>query len=171
MMPIPAHKVVAVLAVMFSPLAISFGGMGESRQRTPQKIDHPAKKVALMTKQEEARLRAIIYDGPFCTQIQTATPVPQREVALGNEIVELHKKKRVAVVKLLPDITRGGRPKDALAAGVTALALEEGPSYAVLWLDGDLDSFDKGESDDLPTDREKLVNQVEKALAKAQQET
>lgn len=157
----------AVLSVSLVVLGLSGMTMGQPHDNAPKNKEGAG---SLMTKQEAARLRAIIYDGSLCTRMNLETPLPQREVALNNEVVDLHKKKRVAVLRLLLDVARGGRPKDALAAGVTALALEEGPAYAVLWIDRGLDAFDNAQSNEVSTERERLVEQVEKALVKAEKQ-
>src|SRR5262249_35768056 len=104
----------------------------------------------------------------FSTTTRTDLPTPQRQVALSKEVIELHKKKRIGTIKLLLEIVKEGTPRDARAAGVTALALEEDPAYALLWSYGSLESFDKAGANDLPTDRELLVDQVETALGKAE---
>jgi hypothetical protein len=117
-----------------------------------------------LTHEEAGFIRTVIYDEHISTRYTTGTSA-HREVVLRPEVVELHKKKRVGTIKLLLDIVKGGKPKDALAAGVTAYALEEGPVYAICLLDGTSESFDKADSDDEPTKRERIVKKLEKILA------
>jgi hypothetical protein len=143
-------------------LAISIVAMYGFSDRLGEPKKKEKGKGSMLTKDEAFFLRAVIYNDGF-----GVTTRPQRQVVLKREVVELHKNRPVGTIRLLLEIVKGGRPTDARAAGVTGLALEEGPAYAVFWADGDLDSFDKAGADGR-TDREKLVEQLEKSLANAE---
>jgi hypothetical protein len=152
------------LACAWTLMVISTVSTGESRTQK-KGVD-----TSILTKQEIALLRAIIYDEGLCTHIRKDTPWPQREVSLRKDLVELHQRKRIATIKLLLEIVKGGRPIDSRAAAGMALALEEGPDYAVIIADMSLDSFDKVKSNDSPTCREKFVEQVEKSIGNAEKQ-
>jgi hypothetical protein len=160
-----------VLLVAAASFALtSLQGAEKSRNAVPRANEKRDPEADAMTRQEASFLRSVIYEEGVCTYTRTTdTPLPHREVSLKARVVELHKKKRTATIKLLLQIVRGGRPADARAAGVTALALEEGPVYPLPFADESLDSFDKVESDDKQTTREWFVGQLEKMLEKQEE--
>jgi hypothetical protein len=157
--------------VLFFP-SMSQGQNDSAARQGSQGSGKELGPVSTMTKQEASVVRKLIYFGPLGTHIRLDLPFPQREVALSPQLMTLHKVKRVAVIKLLLEIARGGRPKDALTAGIMAIALEEGPLDAVPLLDiglASIDSFDNPAPDQkAKTLRETLVGRVEDLLAKAE---
>src|SRR4051812_29430200 len=70
----------------------------------------------MMTRHEAALLRSIIQKDGLQVHTKLATPLPYREIVLKADLVELHKKKRVATIKLLLDIVKGAQPEDSLTA-------------------------------------------------------
>ncbi len=92
------------------------------------------------------------------------TVLPQREIALSKEIIELQKKDRLGTISALLDILRSAKPEPALAAAVTALALEIAPDYAVLESDGGWGSLDDILPNKATTRRNLLIREIENAL-------
>jgi hypothetical protein len=121
----------------------------------------------MLTKEECRFIRSVIYEQGIHTHVRTTgVSMPRREVVIKQEMLELYKKDRSGTIRLLLSIVRGGRPDDALAAGVTALALEEGPVYALCLLDETTASFDKAEADDVPTKRDRIIKDLEEMLSR-----
>jgi hypothetical protein len=159
---------ILVVVVAMAPGSSPFSPpvTGDTASGIRQSDEKRGEDSAILTKQEAAALRAIIYDEELCTGSRlTEIGLPERVVILRKEVIELHQKKRVATLRLLLDIVRGGRAKDALAAAVTAVALEEGPDYAVFFLHVPLDAFDNARGANERTLRDRIVANVEEMLA------
>ena len=158
-----ARLCLAVLAIALTLLVIMSGSA--ERISTP---DAPSDR---LTAQETARLQFhVSRGGSIVTNVDT--PFPQREVGLPPEVVEMHRKKRVATIEYCLGATKQGPPLEAQTAAAFAVALEEDPAspVALRILYGDLTSFDERETPDRPTTREQLIDLVEKARARAKQE-
>jgi hypothetical protein len=122
-----------------------------------------------LTRDDLNKIRSIVYELGACTHINTETTLPQREVDLPPDLVAIHRKDRIGTLRLLLAITVGGRSRDAQAAGVLALALEEGPVEPLIFLDADIKTFDSANSNNAPSDREYLVDRVQRSLKKAEE--
>ena len=83
--------------------------------------------------QEEVILRKIVYtEALIAGTIMSKDKFPTRVLVEPNQFERIYILKRVAVLKLLLDIVKGGRPDDALKASAYACALEQGPAYAAM---------------------------------------
>src|SRR5580765_7107274 len=91
----------------------------------------PRKKAESLSNDEEAVLRGLIYGKGLSIGHKEVNGFPQRVIPRPNKLLELYEKKRLAVLQVLLDIVKGGRPEDALTAAGYAIALEESPSTAV----------------------------------------
>jgi hypothetical protein len=119
-----------------------------------------------MTKKEESCLRQIVDEG-ISTHVRDDTR--SREVVLRDDLVKLHKAKRISVVKALLEIVKDGQPANARTAVVTIIALERGWVPAVAYADVPLDTFDEVGGGNR-TDRQKLLDLVTKLSAEAEKE-
>jgi hypothetical protein len=124
-----------------------------------------------LTRGEEALLRNLVYK----KGLGISTPVNgpnagHRMVPVLIPVAELHKKKRVATLRLLLEIVRGGRPEDALTAAGWAVALEEGGFAAVAFFDWPAHLFDDGDDGGKRSGRELAVKWVSELLAKAEKQ-
>jgi hypothetical protein len=108
--------------------------------------------------------RLIYEDGVPPVGTRYDSVLPQREIALRKEIIELHKKDRLGTINALLDILRHGKPEAALAAAVTALALEIAPDYAVPESNIGWDSLDDILPNKSTTRRNLLIREIENAL-------
>jgi hypothetical protein len=103
---------VLLLAIM--PLFVtSIGSAADNK-------DSSAEKSVDLTRAEAADLRACIYGKSIMIETiypdEMVTPegffvLPRREVSVPRGVRELHESKRVATLKLLLDIAKGGRPR------------------------------------------------------------
>jgi hypothetical protein len=128
-----------------------------------------ANKNDMLTSDEEALLRGIVYDRGLTTTTPTkGVNAGRRIILLPDEMVELHKKKRIATLTLLIDIVIGARPQDALAAGGFAMALEGHPGYALyLCYHCPPDLVDEPPRNMEQTKRQRLIETVKEKLAQA----
>ena len=101
-------------ALIFSPVSASMTLANETEEEGKP-----------LTQEEAARLRAVIYDRSIIIGISMDANAkrPKNKIELPDEVVKLHKQKRIATIRLLLDIVKGARPKDARGAAITALAL------------------------------------------------
>ncbi len=114
-----------------------------------------------LTVEEEAKLRSIVYKDGFVTTVEpSGTGIFVKKVAVKELVIELHKKKPVATLRLLSDIARGASPRDALAASALAVALERDPAVAALLIHENLDDFDTLVGPSGKTIRQKLVHMI-----------
>jgi hypothetical protein len=108
-------------------------------QQSPRAIE-------MLKPEEEARLRAIIYKDGATTTIAPQGPDAGHVIVIIPKLFEeLHKKKRIAALKLLLEIVKGARPEDFLSAAAIATALEDNPRAAVVYVhlkEGDVDEVD-----------------------------
>jgi hypothetical protein len=164
-----AKKVMILFLVLFFLMPIIDITVSWLRSNFPHELAKSEGSSA-MTRQESELLRAIITNEGFSTTIRRGFPTPTREVVLNRIIVELHQRKRIATIRLLLDILTTGNSKEAHAAGITALALEKGPEYAVIKSSVGINVFDKVMNADLPTYRERWIKQVKECLTIAENE-
>jgi hypothetical protein len=85
-----------------------------------------------------------------------------------ERVVSIHKAKRVAVLRLLRDIVRGGSPRDALRAIAVAVALEQGAGMAEPYVYFPIDTMDDTPDGDTQSRRERFVEQIQAYLSTAQ---
>jgi hypothetical protein len=85
-------------------------------------------------------------------------------VSVPKTVIKFHNKKRVATLRLLLDIVRGGRPEDALKAAGFAIALEENPIVALPCADCPPNLFDESEGDNERTLRMRLVEWLDNRI-------
>ncbi len=142
----------------------------ELRHCPAQVVNQTKEGIDRMTKEEESLLRAIIYGEGFSTHYRKQYP-GGREVAMNRKVLELHKNKRIGTLKLLLDIVKGGRPTDAISAGVTAVALERSPVMAAAMGDISPESLDKANSETVTTVRDRMAKMVEEVLSDAEKQS
>src|SRR5262249_37401242 len=96
--------------------------------------------VEMLTPQESAVVRSSVYG----KRLSTATDkMGRRRVVIPTKLLELHKKKRLGVIRLLFDIVKGGRPVDALTSAGFSIALEENPVSALVGVDAPPELVDR----------------------------
>jgi hypothetical protein len=86
-------------------------------------------------------------------------------VSIPKTVIEFHNKKRIATLRLLLDIVRGGRPEDALTAAGFAIALEENPIAALPCAYCPPNLFDESEGDNEDTLRMRLVEWLDNRIS------
>jgi len=149
--------------------AFGAGGCG-IRPDPPATESGKAADPPVLDRHDEFVLRNNVYKG-LGTGIETEGRwATHRVIVLTNDVVELHKKKRVATLKLLLEIVKGGRPDDALLATGYAVALEEDPIRAVPLADYPVDSVDVDEGKTGEPGRQGLIDAVAKLLASAEKQ-
>jgi len=127
---------------------------------------------ALLNSGQKARIRNIVYESELATRIVHDSPnaIPHRALVIPQELINLHNnQERSDVITLLSEIVKGGRPRDAIAAGAYVIALEEKLISAVTFADWSEDSFDSPRGDGLPTRRERLSTWVDEILRKVKE--
>lgn len=84
-----------------------------------------------------------------------------------ERVVNIHKANRVATLKLLLDIVRGGNPRDVHRAVAVAVALEEGPERAEPYAyskEKIVDDIQEGETE---SSRDRSIGQIQVYLSTA----
>ncbi len=123
-----------------------------------------------LTTDDTALLRTRVSGG-LGTCIETEGRwASHRVVVLHTDVVELHRKKRIATLRLLLDVIKSGTPKEALTAAGFADVLEggeEGVLWALEWVDHSPARVDARDNDDQLTTRQIMVRDVERMIDKA----
>ena len=123
----------------------------------------------ILTSGENSLLRKAVYLDGIGTSIEIAGPWASKSVVVvPKRVVELHRKKRVATLKLLLEIVRGGRPEDSLAATAFAVTLEINPVAAVPLVYYPAELLDELVRETKGTGRDRLIDSVQELLAKAE---
>ena len=103
-----------------------------------------------LTADEAKTVRQAAYDGPlllFAPERPGGLPVAE-EVTVPTSLIALHRRKPLAVTKLLLAVVEGGRPIDSVRAAAYALALWDRPSAGAMPLRHyDEESYDSPGSD------------------------
>jgi hypothetical protein len=79
-----------------------------------------------LSKEEEVTLRGAIYTrSEFEVDVPTDGPQnPQPVLTVPRRVKDIHRDNRTGTLRLLLDVVKGGRPRDALTAYACAQALE-----------------------------------------------
>jgi hypothetical protein len=111
----------------FCVLAVlnAHGDDGKAAQKAPS--------VTLSVAEANA-VRSAVYEKGIRTSISSSGPAStQRVLSVPSEVRECHTLNRVGTLRILADIVKGGRPRDALVAMCYVIALEESPAVAALY--------------------------------------
>jgi hypothetical protein len=132
---------------------------------SPEKAPDPP----ALTAREGNLIRGKVYKEGLATFMEISGRwATHRLLYVPPELQATHKQKRVATLRLLLEITRGGRPEDALAAVAYAVALEEDPVVAVGYVDYPLAWIDTELSEKELVGRQMLIDEIERLLSSAE---
>jgi hypothetical protein len=116
---------------------------------------------AALPKADETKLRKAVYDSSKSTsRLSAGQNAGKRVLNVPTIVVDLHKSHRMRVLEVLSDITKGGRPRDALLAAGYVVALEESDIAAALFASVSEDLVDREGTDADISHRIALVNKV-----------
>lgn len=134
----------------------------------PHSIHAQDKDKLVLTVKEANYVRKACTEGlGVGFRISETSGFPIDVLNLPKELTELHKKKRIAVLKLLLDIVKGGRASDGISAAAFVTALEGEPELAATgYAHATEKDFDNESQAPDSTMRFYNVKMLEKLLAK-----
>lgn len=151
---------ISLIAFCGAILAYSLG----DEERVPEK-GHKAK---MLTRKEAAIIRRNVYTRGRSTATPNTGPWAFKRILIVPEAVtQVYKMKRIATLRLLLDIVKGGAPKDSVLAAAYAIALEDNPCTASLYAYYDLELVDDAPDKD-GSGRDEFIEIVSKLLSEAE---
>ncbi len=133
---------------------------------TPRGGQEVEKTKVTLDATEEALVRKLVDKKGLITSHQLSDEgIAYTELAVPKELVELHKKKRVPMLRLLLDIIKNAIAHDALSAAAFADALEDNPVSAAFYARCSTDDFDEGGPGKGSSRRHAILAWLEKHLA------